>query len=88
MVTSLSEVTYYSDPLDQWAAQREFELRRRAWSRYRFGIVGASIMESQAAMAAMAGAMFGARQAVERFGRAWAGVPEEWQRELEELKAS
>jgi len=29
---NLNEVWHYDDPVDHWAAQREFELRQRRWT--------------------------------------------------------
>lgn len=36
-VNNLNEITRYEDPVDQWAAEREFELRDKRYDFYRQG---------------------------------------------------
>lgn len=38
---NLNELTEYSDPVDQWAARREFELRSDRYELARIGALGA-----------------------------------------------
>lgn len=36
---NLNQISHSDNPTDQWAIQREFDLRWRAWRRHRFGAV-------------------------------------------------
>ena len=57
---NLNEVTYYDDPVDQWAAQLEFELRDRKYAFYREG--------------GLIGAMNRVTQSLKKFERAFVGA--------------
>lgn len=79
---NLNEVTYYSDPVDQWAARREWQLRAQAYTAWRIGeslrlsIEGFEKMGK--AMAALAPHMQRLREAALVLD----GVPLELQREV------
>lgn len=38
-MTNLSEIQYYEDEIDRWAAAREFELRQRRYEIARKGVI-------------------------------------------------
>lgn len=56
---NLDEVWHYDDPVDRWAADREYELRRERYEAWLAGGVAGAISRVTAAFWAMSAALAG-----------------------------